>query len=124
LLVNAFFMKEDNVILEKSYKFALRIVKLYLHLRQDKKEYHLSGQILNSGTSVGANVEEAVGGSSRRDFRAKMDIAYKEARETRYWLRLLRDSEILEPKLANSLIADCEELLKIITAILNTLKGD
>ena len=116
-------MKEGNIILEKSYKFSLRIVKLYLHLWEQKNEYNLSKQVLDSGTSIGANIEEGIGGSSRKDFKAKFDIAYKEARETNYWLRLLRDSQILETNLANSLIIDCEELLKIITAILNTLKG-
>lgn len=115
-------MKEDNVVLEKSYLFALRIVKLFRYLSTEKKEYHLSKQLVRSGTSIGANVEEAIGGSSRNDFRAKLDIAHKEARETRFWLRLLKDGGILEPKAANSMIGDCEELIRILAAILNTLK--
>ena len=93
-------MKENNLIVEKSYRFALRIVKLYSHLVETKKEYKLSGQILSSGTSIGANIEEAMGGSSRREFKSKLDISYREARETRYWLRLLRDSDWLEKKIS------------------------
>jgi four helix bundle protein len=116
-------MSRSNVVLDKSYLFALRIVRLYVHLRTEKKEYHLSAQIVRSGTSIGANIEEATGGSSRKDFKAKLDIAYKEARETIYWIKLLRDSNILEPKLAGSLYKDCEELIKLLTAIINTLKS-
>jgi four helix bundle protein len=116
-------MKDDNVILDKTYKFALRILKLYIHLRKKKVDNGLCSQLLNSGTSVGANVEEAVGGSSRKDFINKLQIAYREARETRYWLRLLRDGEIIEKKLAESFLKDCEEIIKILTAILNSSKG-
>ena len=116
-------MKKENIILEKTYAFSLRIVKLYLHLRKQKIELGLGSQLLNSGTSIGANVEEAEGGASPKDFINKMQIAYKEARETRYWLRLLRDSKILETKLAESFVADCEEIIRILTAILNTSKG-
>ncbi len=115
-------MKQENLILEKSYKFGLRIVKLYLHLKKMKIDNGLCSQILRSGTSVGANIEEAVGGSSRKDFINKMQVSYKEARETRYWLRLLMDSELLEKKLANSFITDCEEILKILTTILKSSK--
>ena len=79
-------------------------------------------QLLKSGTSIGANVEESVGGSSRKDFVYKLEIAYKEARETRYWLRLLKESGLLENKLADSFIIDCEEIIKILTAILNSSK--
>ena len=116
-------MKADNVILDKTYKFALRILKLYLFLRKKKIDSGLCSQLLNSGTSVGANVEEGIGGSSRKDFINKFQIAYREARETRYWLRLLRDGEIIEKKLAESFLKDCEEILKILTAILNSSKG-
>ena len=117
-------MAGKNIVLDKSYSFALRIVKLYVYLRKEKGEFHLSVQIIKSGTSIGANIEEAIGGSSRRDFKAKLDIAYKEARETRYWSRLLRDSEIIDNTISNSLIKDCEELIKLLTAILNTLKSN
>ncbi len=116
-------MKEGNVIVEKSYGFALRIVKLFRYLSNEKKEYHLSKQLIRSGTSIGANVEEAMAGSSRNDFKAKLDIAHKEARETRFWLKLLRDSEILEPNAANSIIKDCEEIIRILASILKSLKS-
>ena len=79
-------MKAENVILDKSFAFALRILKLYLFLRKKKIDTGLCSQILDSGTAIGANVEEAIGGSSRKDFINKMQIAYKEARETKYWL--------------------------------------
>ena len=115
-------MKAENVILDKSFKFGLRILKLYLHLRKKKVDAGLCSQILDSGTSIGANIEEAVGGSSRKDFINKLQIAYREARETRYWLRLLRESENLDKKLADSFLKDCEELIAILTAILNSSK--
>lgn len=99
-------MKEGNVVLDKSYLFALRIVKLYGFLREEKKEYHISSQLVRSGTSIGANIEEAMGASSRNDFKAKLEIAHKEARETSYWLRLLRDSSLLGAKAANSMLID------------------
>ncbi len=102
-------MKQDNLILTKTYNFGLRILKLYLHLKKKKIDSGLCSQLLNSGTSVGANTEEAVGGSSRKDFINKLQIAYREARGARYWLRLLRDAEILEKNLAESFICDCEE---------------
>jgi len=114
-------MKEKNAVKEKSYSFALRIVKLYSYLRSNKREYHLSVQILKSGTSIGANIEEAMGGYSRKDFKSKLSIAYREARETNYWIRLLRDSSVIEEKLAHSLINDVNEILKLLTAILKTL---
>ncbi len=85
-------MKTDNIIQTKTYDFSIRIIKLYIYLSKDKKEFVLSKQILRCGTSIGANVEEAIGGCSRNDFLVKIAIAYKEAREARYWIRLLRDS--------------------------------
>jgi len=116
-------MKGDNIVLDKSYRFSLRTVSLFRYLTTEKKEYHLSKQLLQSGTSIGANIEEAIGGSSRNDFKAKLDIAHREARETKYWLRLLRDSSMLETKAADSMIQDCEELLKLLVAILKALKS-
>lgn len=116
-------MKQENLILTKTYSFGLRILKLYLHLRKEKVDIGLCSQLLRSGTSIGANTEEAVGGSSRKDFINKLQIAYKEARETMYWLRLLSDSEILDQKLAESFITDCEEIIKILTAIINSSKA-
>ena len=116
-------MKDGNVILDKSFKFSLRILKLYIHLKKKKIDSGFCSQILDSGTSIGANVEEAIGGASRKDFINKLQIAYKEARETRYWLRLLREGEILEKKLADSFLKDCDEIIAILTAILNSSKG-
>ena len=116
-------MKEENVILDKTFKFGLRVLKLYIHLRKKKIDSGLCFQILDSGTSIGANVEEAVGGSSRKDFINKLQIAYKESRETRYWLRLLKEGEILEKKIADSFLKDCDEIIAILTAILNSSKG-
>lgn len=116
-------MKADNLIQTKSYAFSLRIVKLYRFLCDEKKEFVLSKQIVRSGTSIGANVEEAIGGQSNKDFLSKMSIAYKEARETHYWLRLLRDSDILDAKHAESVIEDCEELLKLSGSIIRTTKA-
>ncbi len=80
---------KNNIIQRKSYDFAIRIVRIYKYLCEEKKEYTLSKQLLRSGTSIGANVEEAIGGQSEKDFFAKLTIAYKEARETKYWIRLL-----------------------------------
>jgi four helix bundle protein len=116
-------LKEENVILDKTFKFGLRVLKLYIHLRKKKIDIGLCSQILDSGTSIGANVEEGVGGSSRKDFINKLQIAYKEARETRYWLRLLREGDVLEKKLADSFLKDCDEVIAILTAILKSSKG-
>ncbi|MCH7677881.1 four helix bundle protein [candidate division KSB1 bacterium] len=115
---------KENPARDKSYDFALRIIKLYKYLIEEKKEYVLSKQILRSGTSIGANVEEAIGGQSRRDFLAKISIAYKETRESHYWLRLLRDSSFLDQEVAQSLLSDCEELLKILGSIQKTTKNN
>jgi four helix bundle protein len=110
-------MKDNNVMLDKSYAFAVRIVKLYQHLSQEKKEFVLSKQILRCGTSIGANAEEAIGGQSRADFISKISIAYKEARETVYWLRLLKDTDYLTAHQFNSIYHDASELCSILAAI-------
>jgi four helix bundle protein len=112
----------ESILKTKSYSFALRIVKLYQYLVKEKNEFVLSKQILRSGTSIGANIEEANQGQSRADFIHKLSIALKESFETHYWLRLLRDSEILEDKIANSLLIDCEEVQKLLTASIKTSK--
>lgn len=114
---------KNNIIQEKSYAFALRIVKVYDFLKKEKQEYIMSKQLMRSGTSVGANIEEAIGGISKNDFVAKMTIAYKEVRESMFWIRLLKDSGYFTPEAGNSLLSDCEELCKILVAILNTSKG-
>ncbi|MDD5528262.1 MAG: four helix bundle protein [Patescibacteria group bacterium] len=113
-------MKEDNAALDKSYKFAIRTVRLYQYLTGEKREYVLSKQVLRSGTSIGANTEEAVGGFSRKDFIAKISIAYKEARETKYWLRLLKDCGYLEKIFFDSIFNDCDELCRILAQTLIT----
>ena len=115
-------MKAENPLLDKSYALALRIVKTTQYLQQEKREFILSKQLLRSGTSIGANSEEAVGAQSKADFLAKLSIVYKEARETRYWLRLLRDSEFFTIPQAESLIDDTDEILKITGSIIKTLK--
>jgi len=113
---------KKNVVQEKSYAFALRIVKLYRWLCEEKKEYVLSKQLLRSGTSIGANVEEAIGGQSEKDFTSKMMIAYKETRETHYWLRLMRDSDLIDQPAFESVINDSDELLKLLGSITKTMK--
>ena len=100
--------------MEKSFAFALRIVKLYQNLNGKKKEFVLSKQVLRSGTSIGANLEESRGAQSSSDFQAKISIAYKEARETSYWLRLLHASKYLTDRQFDSVHSDCEELVRIL----------
>lgn len=116
-------MKDQNIILDKTFQFGLRIIKLHLYLREKKVDRILITQLLRCGTSIGANTEEAMGGSSKKDFIQKLRIAYRETRETKYWLRLLKESDLLDIKLGNSLIMDCDEILKILTAIINSSKS-
>ena len=116
-------MKQDNIIQNKSFAFAIRIVNLYKFLSTEKKEFVLSKQLLRSGTSIGANIEEAIGGQSDKDFLSKISVAYKEARETKYWIRLLHATDFLEENLSISFLNDIEELLKIIGKIQVTLKN-
>jgi four helix bundle protein len=116
-------MKQDNIIQEKSFAFAIRIVNLYKFLCEEKKEFVLSKQILRSGTSIGANIEESIGGQSDRDFLTKIAIAYKEARETTYWLKLLLASNYLKQEQAESLLQDVEEICKILGKIQITTKN-
>lgn len=119
---NSFFMAE-SIIAGKTYLFSVRIVKIHLHLcEREKQLYSITKQLLRSGTSIGANVEEALGGHTERDFSAKMSIAYKEARETHYWIRLLLDCGIMEKAAAVSLLKDVEEIIKIIGSIIKTVK--
>jgi four helix bundle protein len=114
---------KENVVLEKSFEFAVRIINLYKHLSFKLNEKVLSKQILRSGTSIGANIEEAVGSISEKEFLMKLTIAYKEARETKYWLRLLNRTEFLSDAEYKSLLKDAEELLKILGSIQLTLKN-
>jgi four helix bundle protein len=111
-----------SIIGEKSFAFATRVVRLCRQLHRSQKEFVLSTQLMRSGTSIGANVEEAIGGQSKRDFLANMSIALKEARETRYWLRLVRDSDAKEHRLTDSLLNECEEILRILNSIVLTTR--
>jgi four helix bundle protein len=115
-------MKEKNVVVDKSFALAIRIVNAYKFLKKEKEEYVLSKQLLRSGTSIGANIEEAVGAQSKADFVSKLSIAYKEARETLYWIKLLVATDYLTSKTGHSLINDIDELCKIIGTIQITTK--
>ncbi len=115
-------MKSDNVVQQKSFAFAIRIVKVYKHLISEKKEFVLSKQLLRSGTSIGANIEESIGGQSDKDFLSKISISYKEARETIYWLKLLHATDYLSEQEALSLLNDAEALCKILGKIQITMK--
>ena len=118
---------EDNIIVQKSFDFAVRCVNLYKHLsyKSIHKEYVISKQLVRSGTSIGANVEEAVGGQSTADFVAKLSIAYKEARESRYWIKLLYHTGYINEIEYNSLINDLEDITNIIAKIkLSTEKNN
>ncbi len=109
----------ESIVKRKSYDFALQIIEFCAQLR-NQKHFEISSQLLRSGTSIGANVEEALAGQSRKDFFAKMSIASKEARESNYWLRLLRDSEICDTNGVQELIDESEVLIKILTSIVKT----
>ncbi len=116
-------MKSDNIIQEKSFAFAVRIVNFYKFLNSEKKEYILSKQLLRSGTSVGANVEEAIGGVSGKDFLNKLGIAYKEARESIYWLKLLHATDYITKIEFENMFTDAEEICKILAKIQITAKN-
>ena len=121
-------MKSDdnNIIVEKTFVFAVRIIKLYKYLttRDTNKEFIISKQLLRSGTSIGANIEEAVGGASTADFVNKLSIAYKEARETKYWLRLLLEAEYISESEAKSILTDIEDICNILAKIQITTKNN
>lgn len=110
---------KENLIQQKSYDFALQIIALYRKLCK-ANEFILSKQLLRSGTSIGANVEEAQAGQSRADFVSKISIALKEARETNYWLRLLRDSKTLDEADVKSLLSESDAIIKILTSIVKS----
>ena len=113
-------MKKDNPLKDKSYAFAVRIVKMYKYLCDKKHEYVLSKQVLRSGTSIGANIVEANGAISKVDFSAKMSIAYKEALETKQWLDLLKDSGYLESKGYDELYQEADEISRMLFAVLKS----
>ena len=112
----------DNVILGKSSDFAVRVVKLYKHLCDDQKEYVLSKQLLRSGTSIGANINEAQAGQSKADFIAKMAIASKEARESKYWINLLIKTDYLnkDDKHVQTLVSEIDEIVRLLTSIVKS----
>ncbi len=114
---------KDNILIDKSIDFGARIVKLHRYLVKERRETVLSKQILRSGTSIGANVNEAQYGNSRADFISKLHIALKETAETEYWLRLLEKSEYLDQRMAASLLYDCLEIKRILIASINTAKA-
>ncbi|MFZ4590322.1 MAG: four helix bundle protein [Ignavibacteria bacterium] len=113
---------KDNILKTKSFKFAIRIVKLFKYLQTDKKEYILSKQLMRSGTSVGAMVREAEHSESKLDFIHKLAIAQKEINESIYWLELLKETDFLKGKEFDSISADAIELIKLITSIIKTTK--
>ena len=112
---------KENIILDKSFDFALKIIQIYKEMK-NQNEYELSKQLLRSGTSIGANVEEATAAYSRKDFAAKMSISSKEARETKYWLRLIQHSQIVQIEVSDAL-EKTEELIRILTAIVKSAQG-
>ena len=115
---------KENIVKEKSYTFALRIVKLVQIITAEQKEFVLSKQLLKSGTAIGALIREAEHGQSRADFVSKMNIALKEANETDYWLSLLKDSGYITPEWYDSISKDAKELVKLLASIVKTIKTD
>ncbi|MFA6518077.1 MAG: four helix bundle protein [Candidatus Shapirobacteria bacterium] len=113
---------EGNILRDKSYAFALKVIGVYRYLSSNKNEFVLSKQLLRSGTSIGANIEESIGGYSEKDFSAKLSIAYKEARETHYWIRLLKDTNLLTENQTTELLDNCDELIRITGKILSTMR--
>jgi len=113
----------DNVVEEKSFRFAVRIVKLNQYLRTKKKEYVLSKQLLRSGTSIGANIAESQHAQSKADFISKLEIALKETSETKYWLRLMKETGFLSSSEFDSIFPDCVELEKLLVRIIKTTKN-
>ena len=109
---------DNNVIVQKSFSFAIRCVNLSKYLREEKKEYEMSKQLIRSGTSIGANVKEALRAQSKADFKSKLNIALKEASETEYWIELLWRTQYISEAAAKSILADCVELIKLLTSII------
>ena len=116
-------MKKESVVMDKSYAFALRIIKLYRYLVAEKKEYVLSKQLLRSGTAIGALIKEGEHAQSKADFLNKMNVSLKEANETEYWIELLRDSEYLSTSESLSLLADITEIIRMLISIVKSTKA-
>lgn len=115
---------DNNVIVQKSFSFAIRCVNLSKYLREEKKEYEMSKQLIRSGTSIGANVKEALRAQSKADFKSKLNIALKEASETEYWIELLWRTQYINETAAKSLQADCVELIKLLTSIIKHISKE
>lgn len=115
-------MARTNIIQEKSFDFAVKVVKAVRAFRKEEKEFEITGQLLRISTSIGVNIEEAIGGYSTQDFLFKLSISYREARESRYWLRIMRSSDMMSKSVLNEFLDDCEEVLRILGAITKTLK--
>ena len=111
---------DENIVLQKSKSFALRCIKLYRYMVDNKREFVMSKQLLRSGTSIGANVKEALRGQSRADFASKMNIALKEASESEYWIELLSESDYLTKEQGADILGDCQELIRLLTSIVKT----
>jgi four helix bundle protein len=114
---------KENAIVSKSYAFAIKAVKFCFEIQKKQKEYIISRQLLKSATSIGANIEEAQGAISKAEFILKVQIALKEAKETKYWLRLINDAEVYQNDFSEGLLKNCNELIVIITSILKSSKG-
>ena len=115
-------MKAQSPVRDKSFGFAVRIVKFAKWMKEEKKDFELASQLLRSGTSIGANVEEAQSAQTKKDFLHKNHIAFKEVHETIYWLKLLKEAEVITIEQADSLLSDAEELRKILASITKTTR--
>ena len=115
-------MKEQNVVKDKSFEFAIRIINLYKHLTGSKQEFVISKQLLRSGTSIGANICEAEQAQSTADFLSKISISLKESCESDYWIRLLHRTDYISEQEYQSIIADCKELTNLLTSIIKSIK--
>lgn len=113
-------LEKDNPIIVKSMNFAIRCVRLREYLIKERSEYVMSKQLFRSGTSIGANIREAIRGQSKSDFGAKMNIALKEASESEYWIELLRNTDYITESQSDNLLIDCVELIKMLTSIVKT----
>jgi four helix bundle protein len=114
--------KKENIVYDKAFQFAIRIVKAYQHLTNEKKEVILSKQLLRCGTSIGANIAEAIGAISKADFSNKISISYKECLETKYWLSLLKDTGFINQKTFTSIFLEADEIAKILFSILKSTR--
>lgn len=115
-------MRKKSIVYDKAFMFAIKIVNLYKSLCKEKHEFVLSKQLLRSGTSIGANISEALEGQSKKDFIAKLQISLKEANESRYWINLLKETDYIDEVCENDMINSLEEIIKILVSILKTSK--